>query len=113
MLSLSGWRRTLKPMATALLLLAALAACGIHLRELPVDASLLDKRLPALMPAWPSLLRWQAPALLAALVLPPLAWMWSAPLRRMGGPDQLRSNLIGAAIGLALLAAATWLMRLW
>jgi lipid A ethanolaminephosphotransferase len=112
-LSLMGWRRTLKPTATLLLLTAALLACGIFLQDLPVDATLLDRKLRTLMPGWPSLLRWQTPALLAMLVLPPLLWMWNAPLRRLSGPEQLRHNLLGAGLGLALLAAAAlMLMRI-
>jgi lipid A ethanolaminephosphotransferase len=110
-LSLLGWRRTLKPASTIVLLMAALLACGIFLQDLPIDAALFDKKLRTLMPTWPSLLRWQTPALLALLVLPPLLWMWNAPLRRLSGPQQLRYNLLGAALGLALLAAAALMLR--
>ncbi len=107
-LSLLGWRRTLKPASTVVLLLAALLACGIFLQDLPIDARLMDKKLRTLLPAWPSLLRWQTPVLLAVLVLPPLLWMWNAPLRRLAGPAQLRQNLLGAGLGLALMVAAAW-----
>ncbi|MDQ6881949.1 MAG: hypothetical protein M3150_07635, partial [Pseudomonadota bacterium] len=69
-LSLLGWRRTLKRTATLLLLLAALAAASIWVQGLPLDGELLAHGLRVvLLPGWRSLLRWQFPALLAGLGL--------------------------------------------
>ncbi|MEP6826088.1 MAG: phosphoethanolamine transferase domain-containing protein, partial [Ramlibacter sp.] len=94
LLSLLGWRRTLKPAATVCLLLAALTACGIWLQALPFDTRLLANGMRALLPALPSLMRWQVPALLGLLALIPAWWLWSTPLRRLSGPSQLAVNAI-------------------
>lgn len=111
-LSLLGWRRTFKPAATVCLVLAALAACGIWLQALPFDSRLMANGLRALLPTWPSLMRWQVPALLGVLALLPLVWLWSTPLRRLSGPTQLAVNATGMAIGGAvLLASGTLLAR--
>jgi glucan phosphoethanolaminetransferase (alkaline phosphatase superfamily) len=109
-LSLFGWRRTLKTTATLMLALAALAACAMWAQSLPLDASLLDKGPRGLLPVWPSLLRWQVPALLMALGLLPMLWLWHTQLRRLPGPDQLAANSTGMAIGCAVLAVTGWLL---
>lgn len=109
-LSLLGWRRTLKPAATLLLLTAALVACGIWFQSLPLDASLLSKGPTALVPAWPSLMRWQAAALLAVLALVPMLWLWQTQLRRLPGPVQLGVNIAGIAAGCVVLAASGYLL---
>lgn len=112
LLSLLGWRRTFKPAATACLVLAALAACGIWLQALPFDTRLLANGLRALMPAWASMARWQVPALLAVLAFIPVWWLWSTPLRRLSGPSQLAANITGMAIGaVVLLGSGTLLAR--
>ncbi|RYF37721.1 MAG: DUF1705 domain-containing protein [Comamonadaceae bacterium] len=110
LLSMLGWRRTFKLAATIWLVLAALAACGIWLQDLPFDSRLLAKGLRALLPTWTSLMRWQAPALLAVLALVPLLWLWRTPLRRLSGPTQLAVNVIGMAIGCAVLLASGTLL---
>ena len=109
-LSLMGWRRTLKLAATGWLLLAALIACSLWLRSLPFDASLLQKGPRELMPAWSSLTRWQAPALLVALALPPMLWVWNIPLRRLSGPAQLAANVTGMALGGVVLLASGYVL---
>lgn len=109
-LSLLGWRRTFKPAATVLLLLAALAACGIWFQSLPMDASLLDKGFAALLPAWPSLLRWQVPVLLLVLALLPMLWLWNTQVRRLPGPEQLGVNAAGMAAGAAVLVASGYFL---
>ncbi|MEP6790656.1 MAG: phosphoethanolamine transferase domain-containing protein [Ramlibacter sp.] len=111
LLSALGWRRTLKPASTLLLLLAALAACGLWVQSLPMDASVLDRGLGALViPSWASLLRWQVPALLVVLALLPMIWVWHTPLRRLPGPQQFAANALGTGLGLAVLAAVGWLL---
>jgi lipid A ethanolaminephosphotransferase len=106
-LSLLGWRRTLKPVATLMLLLAALAACSIWSQALPVDANLLDKRLPGLLlPPWASLLRWQVPAILAGLALAPAVWIWNTKVRRLSAHQQLSATVMGILISIVLLAAS-------
>jgi lipid A ethanolaminephosphotransferase len=104
-LGLLGWRRTLKPAATVLLLAGAVVACGIWTQGLPFD-SLWTQRPRALLPAWANLLRWQVPALLALLALLPIVWIWNQRLRRLPGPNQLNANLLTAGFGAALLAAS-------
>jgi len=111
LLSLLGWRRTLKKAATLALLLAALAASAIWIQDLPIDANLFNRGLRALLvPSWPALLRWQMPALLVVLGLPML-WVWAVQLRRLPGPQQLAVNAAGIALGVALMAASAFLLR--
>ncbi|MBI2768727.1 MAG: DUF1705 domain-containing protein [Burkholderiales bacterium] len=107
LLSLLGWRRTLKPAATVLLLLGALAACGMWVQALPLDSNVLDKGLRSLViPSWASLLGWQVPATLVVLALLPMLWVWNTQLRRLPGPQQFAANATGAGLGLALLAGS-------
>ena len=106
-LSVLGWRRTLKPAATLVLLLAALVACSIWSQSLPVDASLLGKRLSSLiLPPWASLLRWQVSALIAGLALAPAVWTWNTKVRRLSARQQLSATVMGIVISTALLAAS-------
>lgn len=110
-LSLLGWRRTLKPAATLLVVLAALAACSIWIQAVPVDRNLLDQGFRSLLiPRWTTLLRWQLPAILAVLGLLPALWIWHVQTRRLSGPHQLASNATGIIIGIALMAASGWLL---
>lgn len=106
-LSVLGWRRTLKPAATVILFFAALAACSIWGQALPVDASLLDKGLFSLiLPPWASLLRWQVSAMLAGLALVPIVWAWNTKVRRLSASQQLSATVMGILISAALLAAS-------
>jgi glucan phosphoethanolaminetransferase (alkaline phosphatase superfamily) len=110
-LSLLGWRRTLKRTASILLLLAALVAACIWVQALPLDGGLLDQGLRALvLPAWPSLLRWQFPALLVGLGVVPMLWLSQLRLRRLPGPKQLQANVTGMALGLFALVVTGWLL---
>jgi glucan phosphoethanolaminetransferase (alkaline phosphatase superfamily) len=110
-LSLLGWRKTLKPAATLLLFLAALSACAIWGQSLPLDGRLADMRLSTLMiPPWASLLRWQVSLLLVSLAVVPTMWVWNAQLRRLAGPDQLSVNVTGMLMALAALAASGFLL---
>ena len=110
-LSALGWRRTLKPAATLVVLLTALAACSVWAQALPLDAKLLDQPLGALLlPPWASLLRWQVSALLAALVLVPTVWAWNTTLRRLNASQQLSVTVVGMLIGGVLLAASGFLL---
>jgi glucan phosphoethanolaminetransferase (alkaline phosphatase superfamily) len=110
-LSLFGWRRTLKPFASVLLLLAALGACCVWIQGLPVDSNLLDRGLKSLLvPSWASFLRWQVPALLVGLALVPMLWVWQVQVRRLPGPHQLASNALGMLLGVAAAAACGWLL---
>ena len=101
-LSLLGWRRTLKPAITILLFIGALVACGLWIQALPID-SLWNLRPRALMPPWASLVGWQLPVLVAVLALLPTVWAWNVTLRRLAGPVQLRANLLGMLLGAAVM----------
>lgn len=103
-LSLLGWRRTLKGTATLLLFAGAMVASGLWVQDLPIQ-SLWTLPARRLLPAWPNLLGWQVPALFAALGLLPAIWVWQAQLRRLTGPAQMRSNLLGMALCGTVLAA--------
>jgi lipid A ethanolaminephosphotransferase len=106
-LSALGWRRTLKPAATLVLFLSALAACSIWGQALPVDASLLEKGLSGLLfPPWASLLRWQVSAILAGLALVPTVWTWNTKVRRLSARQQLSATVMGILISVVLLAAS-------
>jgi lipid A ethanolaminephosphotransferase len=106
-LSVLGWRRTLKPAATVMLLLAALAACSIWSQALPMDASLLDKRLSSLIvPSWASLLRWQVSAMLAGLALVPTVWAWNTKVRRLSAQQQLSATVMGILFSVVLIGAS-------
>lgn len=106
-LSVLGWRRTVKPAATLVLFLAALAACSVWSQALPIDASLLDKRLSSLIfPPWASLLRWQVSAMLAGLALAPCVWVWNTKLRRLSARQQLSATVMGILFSVIVLAAS-------
>jgi glucan phosphoethanolaminetransferase (alkaline phosphatase superfamily) len=110
-LSLFGWRKTLKPVATVLLFLAALAATSIWGQALPVDASLFDRRpISVIVPSWASLLRWQVSIGLALLALVPSVWVWQKRVRRLPGPQQLTVTMTGLFLGFVVVAATSWLL---
>jgi len=110
-LSVLGWRKTLKPAATLILFVAALAACAIWGQDIPVDASLLQKRLSGLiLPSWASLLRWQVSALLVVLALAPTIWLWNTQVRRLPGPQQLSINMMGILLASIMVAASGFLL---
>ena len=93
-LSLLGWRRTLKLAITLALLGAALAAAGLWTQMLPVH-TLWHGSPRTMLPAWASFMRWQVLVLLLALAVVPIVWVWNHPVRRLSGQAQLRSNLRG------------------
>ena len=110
-LSLLGWRKTLKPVATLILGIAATTACSVWSGGLPVDSALFNRGLASLiLPSWASLLRWQVSALLVALAFVPMVWMWNKPLRRLSGQRQRNVNISGALLGAAVLAIGVWLL---
>ena len=102
-LSVLGWRKTLKPAATLVLFIGALAACAAWQQGVPADASLPQRLLPQ---GWGSLLHWQSAVLLAGLGLVPAAWVWNTHIRRVPGPQQLGINMTGILLGGTLLAAS-------
>ena len=111
LLSLLAWRRTLKPAATLLLLVAALAACGSWVQATPATSDIFAKGLGAFsFPSWAGLLRWQVPAMLVVLALAPAVWLWNTQLRRLPGPRQMAANVIGIAIALAVMAGSATLL---
>ncbi|QJW84848.1 hypothetical protein HK414_18335 [Ramlibacter terrae] len=109
-LSLLGWRRTLKFTATLLLLAGALAACGLWVQALPLEA-LWQQRPRALLPGWASFLRWQVPALMLLLAVFPIVWIWHVQVRRLPGPAQLQANVVGAIGGAIVFVAGLLLLR--
>jgi glucan phosphoethanolaminetransferase (alkaline phosphatase superfamily) len=109
-LSLLGWRRTLKPAATLVLLLSSVIACGAVAHAVPFDSMLFGRGPIALLPTWASLLQWQMPVLLALLGFSPILWVWSAELRRLPGPSQLRSNLLGMVLAAVVVGGALFLL---
>lgn len=111
LISVCGWRKTIKPAATLVLFAAAMAAVSAWSDGRPVDAALLGNGIAhLLLPSWAGLLRWQFFGLLAALALIPMIWMWRTPLRRLPAHRQLHVNLTGALAGAAVMAAGGWLL---
>ena len=107
-----GWRRTLKPASILLLVLAALASSTVWSEAWPVDAALLERPASTLLvPPWASLLRWQVSATLAGLALVPAVWVSQTPVRRLGGPQQLRVNILGIVLACTVLAGTVWLLE--
>ncbi|MEZ0309995.1 MAG: hypothetical protein ACAH21_18870 [Ramlibacter sp.] len=111
LLSLLGWHKTLKPAATLLLALAALAACMAWNQPAPPPGSVLEVPIASLMqPTWAGMMRWQALALLAGLALVPMIWVWNTQVRRLTGPRQLGVNMTGMLAGGTLAVASAFLL---
>lgn len=108
-LSLLGWRKTLKPAATLVLLLAALSAAATWGQASPADGT-AGLHLSNLVPSWASLLRWQISALLVGMAMAPMLWVWNSSVRRLPGSEQFGSNVIGMLAGGAVLAASGFLL---
>jgi hypothetical protein len=104
LLSVLCWRRTFKPAATLLLLAGALLAGGVWVHGPQLQAA-FSGALPALLPPWTALMRWQVPTALVVLGVIPVLVLWNGTLRRLPGTDQLEANVWGA-MGYALLALA-------
>ena len=103
-LSILGWRRTLKPAATFGILLATVLACGLWTQQLPID-TLWQTPSRAMLPAWASFLRWQMLLLVLVLGVVPVVTVWNMAMRRLPGPAQMRANLAGAFLAGVVLAA--------
>ena len=110
-LSLLGWRRTFKPLATLALLVAALLASGVWTQGLALSTVLEGRRLTTMLPGWASLFGWQVPALLGVLGLAPVLWLWNKQLRRLSGPAQWKANVAGFCCYAPLAAVAAWLLE--
>ena len=111
-LSVLGWRKTLKPAAMLVLVLDALASSTIWARAWPVDGTLLERTASSMfVPPWPALLGWQVWATLAFLALLPAVWVSQRRLRRLSTGQEFRLNLAGAVIALAVLVASAWLLE--
>jgi lipid A ethanolaminephosphotransferase len=109
-LSLLGWRRTLKPAITLLVIAAALVAIGLWTQQLPVG-TLWQGPPRTLLPAWASFLRWQVITLLLVLAVLPIVWLWNHPVRRLPGQVQLKASLLGALAGGMVFGAGLVLLR--
>lgn len=103
-LSVLGWRKTLKPAATLILLLAALAASAAWVQPLPADNPAGPRLFSLILPSWTGLLHWQAWAALAGLALLPAMWVSKTRVRRLPGDEQLGVNLTGILAAGAMLA---------
>ena len=100
-LSLLGWRRTIRLAITLLIASAALVACGLWVQALPLE-TLWQQRPRTLLPPWPTFMGWQVPTLMLFLAVVPIVWVWNVPLRRLRGPEQLQANITGALLGAAI-----------
>lgn len=109
-ISLLGWRRTLKPALTLALVAGALAAAGLWTQRLPVE-TLWQGPLRTLLPAWTSFMRWDTLALVAVLAVVPIVWLWHKPVRRVSGPRQLQSNITGSLLAALAFGAGLFLLH--
>lgn len=109
-LSLLGWRRTIKPALTLAFIAGFLVADGLWSRQLPVEA-LWQGPPRTWLPDWTSFLRWQALALVLVLTVLPMVSAWNASMRRLSGPAQLKANLWGAALALVIFFGGVLLAR--
>jgi lipid A ethanolaminephosphotransferase len=107
--SLLGWRRTLKPAITLALIAAALVAAGLWSQQLPME-TLWQGPSRILLPAWASFMRVSVLALVLALAVVPIVWLWNHGIRRLPGPVQLRTNLTGAAFAALAFAAGLFIL---
>ena len=111
LLSLLGWRKTLKPAALLILLLAGLAASTAWRQAAPLSNGAAAMRFPGLLlPSWSGLLQWQLWATLAALALLPAVWVCKTQVRRLSGNEQLGVNLIGMVAAGGVLALSGFLL---
>lgn len=109
-LSVLGWRRTLKPAITLALLAGALVAIGLWSQQLPVG-TLWQGPPRTLLPSWTSFLRWQVLALALGLAVVPIVWMWNHPVRRLPGQAQMQSNIGGSLLAALVFGAGLFLLR--
>ena len=107
--SLLGWRRTLKPAITFALIAAALVAAGLWSQQLPIH-TLWQGPPRLLLPAWTSFMRWEVLMLVLVLAVLPIVWLWNHAIRRVPGPRQLRSNLVGALLAALMFGAGLFLL---
>ena len=108
-LSLLGWRRTLKPAATLGIMLATLLACGLWTQQLPID-TLWQTPSRAMLPAWAIFLRWQMLVLVLVLAVVPIVTVWNMSMRRLPGPAQMHANIVGAILAGVVLAGGIFLV---
>lgn len=80
LLSLLGWRRTVKPMAAALVLMAAFGAYFMLAYGIVIDATMLANVLQTDVQEAGDLFNWRLVATVVVLAGPPLWWLWHHPL---------------------------------
>jgi len=103
LLSLLGWRRTIKPALTLAFIAGVLVADGLWSRQLPVEA-LWQGPPRTWLPDWTSFLRWQGWLLVLLVAVLPIVATWHVQVRRLSGQAQLKSNLWGAMLAAVLFA---------
>lgn len=109
-LSLLGWRRTLKLAITIALIAGGLVAAGLWSQQLPIE-TLWQGPPRTMLPAWASFMRWQVLSLVLVLAVVPIVWLWNHPVRRLPGPTQLQSNISGAILAGLVFAGGLFLLR--
>lgn len=110
LLSLLGWRRTLKLAITLALIGGAMVAAGLWNQRLPIETLWLGPPR-SMLPAWTSFMRWQVLALVLVLAVVPIVWLWNHPVRRLSGPVQLQSNITGSVLAALVFGAGLYLLR--
>ena len=84
LLSLLAWRRTLKPAAAVLVLMAAFGTYFMMAYGIAIDASMLVNVMQTDVHEAGDLLSWRMLLTVLALAAPPLLWLYRRPVRRLG-----------------------------
>ncbi|WP_027995601.1 phosphoethanolamine transferase [Simplicispira psychrophila] len=110
LLSLLSWRLTLKPAVTVLLLMAAFGAYFMMAYGIVIDASMLTNVLQTDPREAADLLNWRLPVTVLVLAAPPLLWLYSRPLRRLGVLRQLGHNALLLVVTIGVIVASLLLV---
>jgi len=107
LLSLMAWPRLLRPVASALVVIAALNSHFMWQYGAVIDPTMLANVAQTDAREVRDLLTWSLPVTVILLAGPALWWIWRRPSLARGGLRQAGRNLLGAAFGVVVLAAAT------
>ena len=106
LLSLLAWPRVLRPVASMLVVAAALASHFMSQYGVVIDPTMLSNALHTDTREVRDLLSWRVLPALAFVAGPPLWWIWHRPLRPHRPWARLGRNALGVSAGIALLLGA-------
>lgn len=109
LLWLTAWPRLFRPLASLLVLVAALESHFMWRYRVVVDSTMLANVLGTDLREARDLMSWSLPATLLAIGGPALWWIWHRPMPALPWLRRTGSNLAGALVALALVAASALL----